>query len=318
MSSTNTSQVSVRRARGSRKAVAPPEGLASALEPTQADPSFQSTAPPDRAAAATSLGKAFEILDLFSMTTPLVRIEDIATRLGYTRSSAYRYLKELCDAGLLAPFASGAYGLGPRIMELERLLELTDPLYTAGRAVLGATRSRQDVYLLHSLYRDKVLCIYKEGPEALVYRGRKIVVRRARGLPFPLFQGAASLALLANMSGHRIKQTWLRHPERIAEAGLGDSLDAFRASLAAIRRAGFATSRGQITPLLAGVAVPILRPDDGRLVGSLAQTLTVDQMTDQIVQRCAGKLARMSGEIAGRYVKGLGRIGTGGMISVGE
>src|SRR5690606_29741152 len=105
------------------------------------------------------------------------------------------------------------------IMELERLLELTDPLYTAGRAVLSALPAEGNVYLLHSLYRDKVLCIYKEGPDALVYRGRKIMVRRARGLPFPLFQGAASLALLAHMSPHRIKQTWVRHAEEIGGAG---------------------------------------------------------------------------------------------------
>ena len=35
-----------------------------------------------KASAGTSLGKAFGILDLFSLSTPLVRIEDIAGELG--------------------------------------------------------------------------------------------------------------------------------------------------------------------------------------------------------------------------------------------
>src|SRR5690606_8008464 len=86
--------------------------------------------------ASTSLDKAFEILDLFSLARPILRIEEISALLGYTRSTAYRYLKALCDAGLLAPSSGGTYALGPRIIELEHLLQLTDPLYLAGRKVL--------------------------------------------------------------------------------------------------------------------------------------------------------------------------------------
>ena len=59
---------------------------------------------------------------------------------------------------------------------------------------------------------------------------------------------------------------------------------------------------------LAGVAVPILRPDDGRLVGNLAQTLTADQTKDVTVRRCAVKLREMAGKIVARYVDGLGRL----------
>ncbi len=230
-------------------------------------------------------------------------MEEIERQLGYTRSTAYRYVKELCDVGLLAPLSGGVYSLGPRIMELERLLELTDPLYTAGRAVLSARRSGRNVYLLHSLYRDKVLCIYKEGPDALLYRGRKVLVRRARGLPFPLFQGAASLALLAHMSSHRIKQIWLKNAQRIEEAGLGDSLEALKATLATIRRRGYATSEGQITPMLAGVAVAILRPDDGKVVGSLAQTFTADGMSEAAIARSAARLGEMGRAIGELYAR---------------
>jgi DNA-binding IclR family transcriptional regulator len=240
------------------------------------------------------------------LRAPLVRMEEIERQLGYTRSTAYRYVKELCDVGLLAPLSGGVYSLGPRIMELERLLELTDPLYTAGRTVLSARRSGRNVYLLHSLYRDKVLCIYKEGPDALVYRGRKVVVRRARGLPFPLFQGAGSLALLAHMTPHRIRQIWLKHGQQIEDAGLGDSLEGLKATLATIRRQGYATSQGQITPLLAGVAVPIHRADDGKVVGSLAQTLTADGINQAAITRSAARLAEMAREIGELYAKAAG------------
>ena len=69
-------------------------------------------------------------------------------------------------------------------------------------------RSREDsAYLLQNLYEDKVLCIYKEGPDVLEHAGRRTVILRARGQPFPLFQGSGSLALLAFLPHHRIRQT---------------------------------------------------------------------------------------------------------------
>ena len=69
----------------------------------------------------------------------------------------------MCDAGLLVPQSGGQYGLGPRIIELERLVALTDPLYLAGRAVLKGAVARSSAYLLQNLYEDKVLCIYKKA-----------------------------------------------------------------------------------------------------------------------------------------------------------
>jgi DNA-binding IclR family transcriptional regulator len=249
------------------------------------------------------MGKVFEVLDLFSLACPLLRIEDISARLGYTRSTAYRYVRELCDAGLLTPISSsGAYALGPRIIELERLLELTDPLYRAGQSVLPEAGGPDTVLLLHNLYRDKVLCIYKQGPDMLEHAGRRIQVRRARGLPFPLFQGAASLALLAFLSTHRIRQTYLRSAAQIDAAGLGSDWNAFRDHMGFIRRQGFAISRGQITPFLAGVAVPIL-DEDRRLIGSLARAFASDTIDDEVAGQWAVGLTEIAGLIAREYAR---------------
>ena len=169
---------------------------------------------------SSSLARAFDVLDLFTLETPRLTSEEVSARLGYSRSMAYRYLKELCDAGLLVPQSGGQYGLGPRIIELERLVALTDPLYLAGRAVLKG-RSREDsAYLLQNLYGTRC-CASKEGPDVLEHAGRRTVILRARGQPFPLFQGSGSLALLAFLPHHRIRQTYLRSAQAIAAAGLG-------------------------------------------------------------------------------------------------
>ncbi|NYT39052.1 HTH domain-containing protein [Allopusillimonas soli] len=256
-----------------------------------------------KTSSPSSLGRALDILSLFSVASPLLTAEEIAAVLGYTRSTAYRYLKELCDAGLIANAPESAYTLGPRIVELERMLALTDPLYRAGQQVLASEHCDNHALLLHSLYQDKVLCIYKVGPDVLRHNGQQITIRRARGIPFSLFQGAASLAALAHLSSHRIKQAYLGNEEAVRAAGLGQNWLEFRHALAGIRRSGYATSYEQITPFVMGIAVPILSLQDQRLIGSLARACPSAAMPSDSVPRHAPALRALSLRIAQEYAR---------------
>lgn len=234
----------------------------------------------------SSVAKVFDVLDLFGLETPVLRVEDIAQRLRYTRASAYRYVRDLCDAGLLAPAGGGAYALGPRVLELERLLRLTDPLLRASQLVLARMRPAAaragGALLVCSLYRDRVLCIHQEGAERLTAGGRVIALQRVRGLPMPLFRGAASVAILAHLPARQQKAIHARHGEAIAQAGLGATWPAFRARLADIRRAGYAVSSGQIDRDLSAASAPILLPGEGaaapaQVLGSLTRVLAREE-----------------------------------------
>ncbi|MCW8084174.1 IclR family transcriptional regulator [Sabulicella glaciei] len=224
---------------------------------------------------AGSIGRILEILDLFTEEHPVVRVEDLMARRDYTRSTAYRYVKALSDAGLVAPVGNGFYALGPRIVELERLMHMTDPLLQAAEAVLPdlAEAVPNSIVLLCSLYRDKVLCVLKAGPGSIHAEGRDIQILRARGLPLPLFRGAASLAILAFLPPHRIRSLYLDRQADIAEAGLGATWPEVRSRLAAIRRDGHMTTVGQFNPDLAAVAVPVLSRDRSEVVASLTRIL---------------------------------------------
>ncbi|MCY1366312.1 hypothetical protein D9M69_532040 [compost metagenome] len=171
--------------------------------------------------------------------------------------------------------------------------------------MLKGRRREDSAYLLQNLYDDKVLCIYKEGPDMLEHAGRRMVILRGRGQPFPLFQGSGSLALLASLPHHRIRQVYLRSAHEIAAAGLGQDWSEFRRTLAGIRKAGFAISHEQIAPGLGGVAVPILL-DDGALVGSLAWTFPIELMHPDAEAQWARALAEVAAEIAREYVKQAG------------
>jgi DNA-binding IclR family transcriptional regulator len=252
--------------------------------------------------AASSVAKAVDVLTLFAPSTPVLRIEHIASRLGYTRSTAYRYVRELCAAGLLAPRPEGRYSLGPRIVELERLLRVTDPLYRAGSAVLSPLYSDDCVYLLQELSRDdQVLCIYKEGPDELHFQGRAFVLNRERGLPFPLFRGAGSLALLAHLSADRIQKTYLSSAEQIASAGLGGSWPQFRSGMAAIRRRGYVSIRRADAPHLVGIAVPILLAGERRVIGSLDYVVTRAELDEATERELAQQVHGVAAAIAQEY-----------------
>ncbi|HEY4253227.1 MAG TPA: helix-turn-helix domain-containing protein [Roseomonas sp.] len=231
------------------------------------------------ASGTGSITRLLDILDLFTIEAPVVRVDTVQARLGYTKSTAYRYVKALCDAGLLAPAAAGSYSLGPRIVELDRLMRLADPLLRAGEAVLPALTAAvpNSMVLICSLYRDKVLCVHREGPEAIAAEGRAIRILRARGLPLPLFQGAASLAILAHLPQHRVRGLFLARRQEIGAAGLGEDWPALRMRLAAIRRDGHVTTIGRFNRHLAALSVPILAREDDRVVGSLTRIMAAPE-----------------------------------------
>jgi DNA-binding IclR family transcriptional regulator len=257
---------------------------------------------PARDDAASSVAKAVDVLTLFSSDTPSLRIEEITASLGYKRSTAYRYVREFCAAGLLTPRPDARYSLGPMIVELERLLRLTDPLYRAGSAVLPSLRSNDCVYQLQELSRDdQVLCIYKEGPDELRFEGKWYALNRERGLPFPLFRGAGSLALLAHLSRDRIQRTYLSNAGKIAEAGLGQTWDEFRLGMSAIRRRGYAVSRRADARHVIGIAVPVLLAHDRRVVGSLDYVIASGELDADGERAHAARLAEIAAAVAREY-----------------
>jgi len=217
----------------------------------------------------TTTDRAFEILDLIDETRPTVSPEEIAQKLGLTRSTTYRYLKVLCGIGLLMQIGRGAYSLGPRIVELERKIQISDPLLAAGRKVMPehAAKVPSSVLILCGLWGDRVLCLRQEPATH-----HELQLSRARGLPFPLFKGAASLAILANLSPARIKSLYLYQSSEIAEAGLGDSWDGFRRRMSDIRRCGYCVTTGTFESNLAAIAAPVFS-DEGTILGSLTRVM---------------------------------------------
>ncbi|WP_305668808.1 IclR family transcriptional regulator, partial [Falsiroseomonas sp.] len=267
-------------------------------EPATAPPSASALAEAP-AAPPGSLVRMLEVLDQFAPDQPVIRVDDLQARLGYTKSTAYRYVKALCDAGLLAQASQGRYSLGPRIVELERLMRIADPLLQAGEAVLPdlAAEMPNSMVLLCSLYRDKVLCVHREGPEAIEAGGGRISILRARGLPLPLFQGAASLAILASLPAPRIRALFMQRQAEMVAAGLGEDWPAVRQRLAGIRRDGQVTTVGRFNRHLAAVAVPVRSRDGSQIAGSLTRIMPAESFPALDAARLVQRLQAGANEV---------------------
>lgn len=205
------------------------------------------------------------VLDLFSEDEPVWTVDAAATVLGLTRATAYRYVGELCDAGLLMRVAQGTYALGPRIIELDRQIRQRDPLLTIGGRVMRdlLMPDRGQVILLCDLFRDKVLCTHQMS------NGTSLALSYTRGRPMPLFRGATAKAILAYLPQRRLMQLYVQNQAEVAQAGLGSTYDEFVAALRAIRQRGYAVSHAEVDPAVVGIGVPLF--GGGRsIIGSLS------------------------------------------------
>ena len=206
------------------------------------------------------------VLDLFAPGRPVWKAEEVAASSGCSQATAYRYLAELCRAGLLAR-TGGDYALGARVIELDYAMRASDKLNLAAVPVMRELRDRTgcDV-LLADMIGDRVLASHHE-------RGTDpATVGFGRGRPMPLFRGAGSKAILAALPPARLRRLHATHAGEAAAAGMGDDWRGFRATVAAVRRAGHAVSLGELEPQNVGVGAPVLR-GDGALPGSLVLVL---------------------------------------------
>ncbi|MEQ8445478.1 MAG: helix-turn-helix domain-containing protein [Pelagibacterium sp.] len=220
----------------------------------------------------STIGRAFQILDMLGEQHSTITPDDVGDALGTTRSTTYRYIKELCDTGFLMQLTRGVYALGPRIVELERKIQLSDPLLNCSRPLMKehVQLFPDSVLILCGLWGDRVLCLHQETAPSS--NGHPPLIRRARGIPFPLFKGAASLSILANLSLPKRRAIFLQYSDKIADAGLGGSWDEFRRNTRALKAERAVVTSGTFGSDLSAVAAPILDPD-GNAFGSITRIL---------------------------------------------
>lgn len=244
--------------------------------------------------SAGSLAKMLQILEFFSEAGPVWSTADLIEAMQTSRSTGYRYIKTLHDAGLLTTVRNGYYTLGPRIIEMDLQIRQTDPLLLASHGVLeDLVEKIGHSALLLTAFRDSVLCIGESRAP------RSPENRFSRGQRRPMFQGAGSKVILAHLPHHRLKAVYPRHRDEIERARLGSTWSDFRKRLGEIKKDGYLLTLGEFNPGVYGVAAPILT-DQKTAVGSVGVAWDENERRDLDINQAIGAVKYAANTIGER------------------
>jgi DNA-binding IclR family transcriptional regulator len=241
-----------------------------------------------------SISNALSILDLYNAQQPLWTAEEVIARLNFSQPTGYRYLRQLCAHGYLVRLPAG-YVLGPKIVELDYHIRLSDPILRGARTIMRnlASQTGFDV-LLMSTFGDQIITTHQEeGSETLE-------ISFGRGSPMPLFRGAGSKAIVAFLPKAQQRRLHARNVEEASNAGLGRSFEEFEASMRAIRKARIAFSFGELNEGNVGIAAPIFqtsRMSCGSLTVVLSSRAYAGTDRDALVRAIKEAANRISVEV---------------------
>ena len=247
---------------------------------------------PSRNSPVSSLTRMLSVLDLFSKEHTTMTAEQIAESLGLTRTTCYRYTRELGHAGLLVS-DGGQFMLGPRIIELDHRIIQSDPLLNAGRPVaisladsLGATG------LLTTCYDDRIVNVFEH--EATTTR---LPVSFGRGTTMPLFRSSTSKAILSSMSRSRLKRLWKEHQHEVDCQEIGRDWLSFWKALQAIKRQGLCMSTGEIDAGMSGISSPILF-GTGEVAGCISLVFAAEDFRVYEPELIGARLRAAAGQVS--------------------
>lgn len=228
----------------------------------------------------TTSDRLLSVLGLFTVEHPEWTVEEAADELGLAVSTTYRYFRSLSKAGLIVAFTAGRYVLGPAVIQYDRQIRLCDPLTTTAQPTMRQLTEKMAshiVILLCRLFRNQVICVHQESAHKPDF-----AFSYERGRAMPLFRGAASKVILANMQLRMVKALYAEHASKFAQAALGKNWDETKERLRALRNAGVAITQGEVDPGMCGIAVPMFDPA-GATVGSLSIVVPVRHLTPKLL-----------------------------------
>ena len=226
--------------------------------------------------------RLLSVLALFTLDQPEWTVDDAATKLSVSATTAYRYFKQLTKAGLVSPVSGASYTLGPAIIQMDRQIQISDPMLNAARPVMADLvqyAAEGSTVLLCRLFHDRVMCVHQ-----VMGRGPQEPVSYERGRLMPLFRGATSKIILAHLPTRTLKSLFAHDAPDIARAGLGKTFDEFRRTLGGLKRAGACVSRSEIDPRRVGIAAPIFDADRA-ILGSLSFALPEARADERLIGR---------------------------------
>ena len=196
--------------------------------------------------------KLLDVLFAFDAGHPRLSLADLVRRTGLPHATTRRLALELVEGGALERQADGRFAVGVKVWELGTLAPQTESLRRLARPFIEDLNAA-----LHQHVQLAVL----DGDEAVIVElvsapGAVDVLSRVGGRT-PLHCSASGKVLLSHASPELVERVLDAPPRRYTPATKTDPA-VLRRELAACRRTGTATVRGELTPDADSVAARIL------------------------------------------------------------
>lgn len=205
--------------------------------------------------SATAL-RALRVLEILGAARGPVGVAEVANGISADRSTAYRMLMTLLDAGYVVRDEGGKnYQLGYKLLSLSSSLldadERSEIILDAIRGLSAATGETVHYCILD---RDATVLVYRAKGTQLVSVDFKIGDRA------PLHCTSIGKVLLAYQDARLVEETIADGLPKVAPKTITDP-DAFRAELARVRRQGYAFDDLEFHDDMRCIAVPVFEAD---------------------------------------------------------
>lgn len=221
-----------------------------------------------------TVGKALDLLELFTHQHPQMGLSQIARAAGLNKATCHRLLSEMESRGLVEQSGPAReYRLGPAVLRLAALRESAVPGRDAAMPTLRALAdSTGETAHLSHLVAGRLQTL------AFAYSARPGMQVRMEDADFLPFHATASgMAVLAFLDDAQ-QGTILQAPLPDLTGSTQTDPGALRARLPDIRAAGFAETDSTFEPDVYGIAVPLFDAQS-LCIGSLAVATPAPRMT---------------------------------------
>jgi DNA-binding IclR family transcriptional regulator len=218
---------------------------------------------PGRALVGSVL-RAMRLLDLFERGRPEMTLSEFVRRSGYSKSTTYRLLVTLEEAGWLERGPGGTFRLTIRPFQVGSILvDSLELRREAGPIMARIAADVDETVFLVVPAGTLAVCLERIDSEQGVRLSELYV-----GGSQPLHLGAAPRALLAFDEEELLPPLLAAGLSRRTERSIIDP-EELRADLAQTRQRGYSISDEDVTPDVAAIGAPVFA-SHGRAVGALS------------------------------------------------
>jgi DNA-binding IclR family transcriptional regulator len=212
----------------------------------------------------TSVLRALRLLELFEPGRPEMSLAEFVRRSGYSKTTAYRLLITLEEAGWLERGPAATFRLTIKPFQVGSILVDSLDLRREAGPVMARVAAETD---------ETVYLVVPDGPRAVCLeridsgQGVRLMDLHVGGSQ-PLNLGAAPRALLAFDEDGLLPGLLAEGLSRRTQHSIADPAK-LRADLAETRRRGYSISDEDVTPGIGAIGAPILGPQ-GRAMAALS------------------------------------------------